>query len=64
VVVVAEEALTAIGWRRVHPAAAGVLISPDGEQQNLTLLARAAKDSPAALAVLLELLSRPRPGDG
>ncbi|MFI5911465.1 hypothetical protein [Dactylosporangium sp. NPDC051541] len=58
VVVVAEAALTAQGWRRVHPAAAGVLISPDGEQQNLGLLARAAQDSPAALAVLLELLSR------
>ncbi|WP_433209561.1 hypothetical protein ACQP00_45395 [Dactylosporangium sp. CS-047395] len=58
VVVVAESALAALGWRRVHPAAAGVLVSPDGEQHNLTLLARAALDSPAALAVLLELLSR------
>ncbi|GAA0707843.1 hypothetical protein Drose_30675 [Dactylosporangium roseum] len=58
VVVVAEAALTARGWRRIHPAAAGVLVSPDGEQHNLTLLARAAHDSPAALAVLLELLSR------
>ncbi|GAA2578100.1 hypothetical protein GCM10010399_04840 [Dactylosporangium fulvum] len=58
VVVVAEATLTARGWRRVHPAAAGVLVSPDGEQHNLTLLARAAHDSPAALAVLLELLSR------
>ncbi|MFG2040978.1 hypothetical protein [Dactylosporangium sp. NPDC048998] len=58
VVVVAESALTARGWRRVHPAAAGVLVSPDGEQHNLTLLARAALDSPAAVAVLMELLSR------
>ncbi|WP_433609739.1 hypothetical protein ACQP2P_39185 [Dactylosporangium sp. CA-139114] len=57
-VVVAEAALTALGWRRVHPAAAGVLVSPDGEQHNLSLLARAALDTPAALAVLLELLSR------
>ncbi|MET7392755.1 hypothetical protein ABZS66_04575 [Dactylosporangium sp. NPDC005572] len=59
VVVVAEAALAERGWRRVHPAAAGVLVGPDGEQHNLTLLARAAHDSPAALAVLLELLSRP-----
>ncbi|WP_432829922.1 hypothetical protein [Dactylosporangium sp. CA-092794] len=58
VVVVAEAALIARGWRRVHPAAAGVLVGPDGEQHNLTLLARASLDSPAALAVLLELLSR------
>jgi hypothetical protein len=58
VVVVAEAALTARGWRRVHPAAAGVLVSPEGEQHNLVLLARAALDSPGALAVLLELLSR------
>ncbi|WP_432978005.1 hypothetical protein [Dactylosporangium sp. CA-233914] len=63
VVVVAESALTAQGWRRVHPAAAGVLMSPDGEQQNLNLLARAALDSPAALAILLELLSRPGPAE-
>jgi hypothetical protein len=35
-----------------------VLVGPDGEQHNLTLLARAALDSPAAIAVLLELLSR------
>lgn len=58
VVVVAEAALTARGWRRVHPAATGVVVSRDGEQHNLTLLARAALDSPGAQAVLLELLSR------
>jgi hypothetical protein len=61
VVVVAESTLAALGWRRVHPAAAGVLVSPDGEQHNLNLLARAARDSPAAAAVLLELLSRAQP---
>ena len=56
VVVVAEAELTRRGWRRVHPAAVGVLRGPDGEERNLHVLAREAASDPEALAMLVSLL--------
>jgi hypothetical protein len=56
VVVVAEAELTRRGWTRVHPAAVGVLTSPDGERCNLHDLARRAASDNTALGELLDLL--------
>jgi hypothetical protein len=56
VVVVAEAELTRRGWHRVHPAAAGVLVGPDGVQHNLHELARRAVTDNEALTTLMDLL--------
>ena len=53
VVVVMEAALISRGWRRVHPATPGVLLSESGAECHLHDLAA----SPTALPDLLALLS-------
>ena len=55
VVVVMEAALTSRGWRRVHPATPGVLVSESGAECNLHDVAV----SPTALADLRALLVDP-----
>jgi hypothetical protein len=56
VVVVAEAELTRRGWRRVHPAAVGVLAEPGGPPYNLHDLARRASSDNKALGTLMDLL--------
>jgi hypothetical protein len=56
VVVVAEAELTRRGWRRVHPAAVGVLVGRDDVPHNLHDLARHAASDNGALGALIDLL--------
>jgi hypothetical protein len=56
VMLVAEAELTRRGWRRLHPAVAGVLVTDDNVEYNLHELARAAASDNEALNALMDLL--------